>query len=182
MMKQVKLSNNIKTLVKTRHFKFTVIIAAATLVTVSLLLNLFTYGISFVRYYGSGMEPALSSGQVLLVQRTNRVSQGDIVAFYYNNKVLVRRVIAEGGDTLQIDSSGTVSVNGEVLDEPYAESKSLGQCNIDFPYIVNADSFFVMGDSRAVAMDSRLKEIGTISTDRIIGRVVFSIIPFKSVG
>ncbi|MCC8161473.1 MAG: signal peptidase I [Oscillospiraceae bacterium] len=173
---------SIKTLVKTRHFKITPSIAAATLVTVSLLLNLFTYGISFVRYYGSGMEPALSSGQVLLVQRTSRVSEGDIIAFYYNNKVLVRRVICTGGSRVSINSSGTVSVNGAELDEPYVESKSLGQCSIDFPFDVPADSFFVMGDSRAVAMDSRLKEIGTISADRIIGRVVFSIIPFKSVG
>ncbi len=175
------LLKSIKSLTKTRYFRTTAAITAATVIAISLLLNLFTYGISFVRYYGSGMEPALEGGQVLLVQRTSRVSQGDIIAFYYNNKVLVRRVICTGGGQVSIDKSGTVSVNGEELPEPYITEKSIGQCSISFPFSVPSDNVFVMGDNRAVSMDSRLQEIGAISSDRIIGKVVLSVIPLKGV-
>lgn len=150
-----------------------IIVTAALLTTAILLLNLFTYLLHVVRYYGDGMEPTLSSGQTLLVLRTTKVSEGDVIAFYYNNKVLVRRVICTGGSRVTVEKDGTVSVNGEALEEPYVEEKSIGQCNLEFPYYVPLNSVFVMGDNRSIAMDSRLEEIGVISEDRIIGKVLF---------
>ena len=150
-------------------------------VTASLLLNLFTFVLPVVRYYGESMSPTLTDGQILVVNKMARIDSGDIVAFYYNNKVIVRRVVAVGNDQVSIDVFGAVSVNGQALEEPYVQNKTLGQCNIDFPYGVPADSLFVLGDNRDVAMDSRLGEIGAVTRDRLIGKVVFSIYPFRSI-
>ena len=141
---------------------------------VVLMLNILTYMVSVVRYYGDGMEPALKGGQVLLINKISDVSEGDIIAFYYNNKVLVRRVICEGGKTLSISQDGVVTVNGAVLEEPYMDKASIGQCDITFPYMVIRNHVFVMGDQREIAMDSRLKAIGVIPEDNIIGKVMFA--------
>jgi len=145
------------------------------LVVVLIILNLFTSFFAVVRYYGDGMEPNISDNQILLILKTDTLSAGDIAAFYYNNKALVRRVVATGGQQVSIDETGLVSVNGSPLDEDYISDKSRGQCNIDFPYNVPLHSYFVMGDSRETSMDSRLKEIGTIPEERIIGKVLFII-------
>ena len=134
-----------------------------------------------VRYYGSDMSPALTNGQILIVSKMAKIEEGDIIAFYYNNKVLVRRVIATGSQQVSIDSSGAVSVNGQVLSEDYIQTPALGQCNLSFPYTVPANAFFVLGDDRQTSMDSRLQQIGAISEDRILGKVVFSLNPFRSV-
>ena len=101
--------------------------------------------------------------------------EGDIIAFYYNNQVLVRRVICLGGKQLEISKEGDVRINEVLLNEPYVKEPSLGQCNITFPYNVRTGTVFVMGDNRSVSMDSRLQEIGTIPTDRIIGKVILAI-------
>lgn len=149
-------------------------IVAGVLLAV-LLLNVFTHIFQVVNYNGSGMEPGLKGGQTLILLKTQKVEEGDIIAFYYNNQVLVRRVICGGGKQLEIDSDGTVSVNDAVLEEPYVQAPTLGQCNLTFPYHVRTGTVFVMGDNRAEAMDSRLEEIGTVPTDRIIGKVIFKI-------
>lgn len=151
------------------------------LITVSLLLNLFTFIMPVVKYYGNSMSPTLEDGQILIVNKMSEVNSGDIVAFYYNNKVIVRRVVATGNNQVSIDVFGTVSVNGATLDEPYVENKTLGQCNLDFPYNIPANSFFVLGDNRNIAMDSRLSEIGVVTKDRLLGKVVFSLKPFEVV-
>ncbi len=111
----------------------------------------------------------------------SEIESGDIIAFYYNNKVLVRRVVATGNEQISVDIFGAVSVNGEKLNEPSIENKTLGQCNLDFPYNVPTGAFFVLGDNRDVSMDSRLEEIGVVTDDRLIGKVVFSVKPFGSV-
>jgi len=147
-------------------------ILASVFVLVLILLNLFTFVFSVVRYYGDGMEPSLENRQVLVIRKTDQVKEGDIVAFYYNNKALVRRVICTGGSVINIETSGLVSVNGQRVEEPYVSAPSIGQCNVSFPYSVPVGQVFVMGDNRAIAMDSRLTEIGTISADRLIGKVV----------
>lgn len=121
------------------------------------------------------MEPTLHNNQILIIRKTNRVGPGDMVACYFNNKVLVRRVICEGGNSISIDETGAIKINNELLDEPYVEAPSLGQCNISFPYTVSVGRYFVMGDNREIAMDSRLSEIGTISADRILGKIILVI-------
>ncbi len=154
-------------------FRTALIVAAVFLAAAILLLNLFTHVFPVVRYYGDGMEPSISNGEILLVSKVGSVEEGDIIAFYYNNKVLVRRVICTGGKQLTIEKDGTVSINGAVLEEPYLTQKSIGLCNLQFPYFVPPNTVFVLGDDRAIAMDSRLEEIGTISLDRVIGKVLF---------
>lgn len=158
---------------KIPYLRIALTIIACIVLTIVVLLNVFTHVFSVVRYYGSGMEPSLQDRQVLLVLKTNQVEQGDIAAFYYNNKVLVRRIIASGGTSLVISDIGVVSIDGNVLPEDYVEEPSSGQCNISFPFTVPYDEFFVMGDNRAIAMDSRLKEIGTIPRSRFLGKVIF---------
>lgn len=147
----------------------------ALLAVALILVNLFTHVLQIVRYNGDGMEPNLHSGQTLVLLQTTRVSEGDIIAFYYNNQVLVRRVICCGGSQIDIREDGTVMVDSVEVEEPYLTDKSIGQCTISLPVHVQADAVFVMGDNRAAAMDSRLAEIGTISTERIIGKVIFRI-------
>lgn len=149
-------------------------IMAAVLLAV-LLLNVFTHIFQIVRYNGTGMEPSLKGGQTLVIQKTQKVDQGDVIAFYYNNQILVRRVICTGGNQIEIDQQGVVSVGGKVLSEPYLKNTTLGQCNITFPYHVRTGTVFVMGDNRLEAMDSRLEEIGTVPVDRIIGKVIFQL-------
>ena len=144
-------------------------------IALTILLNLFTHVLGVVQYFGNGMEPSLKNGQTLILKRTENVKEGDIVAFYYNNQLLVRRVICEGGKQISIGKDGSVEINNEPLEEPYVEEASIGQCNITFPHTVAPNSYFVMGDQREIAMDSRLKEIGSISEDRILGKVLFAI-------
>lgn len=150
-------------------------IAVTALILVVVLVNLFTFVFSIVNYYGNGMEPTLQDRQTLVIRKTEQVEEGDMIAFYYNNKALVRRVICAGGKMITIDDAGRVTIDGEPLEEPYVEDPSLGQCNLTFPYNVPAGQYFVMGDNREIAMDSRLSEIGTISSDRILGKVIFVI-------
>jgi signal peptidase I len=127
------------------------------------------------------MSPTLKDGEILIVNKMAEIESGDIIAFYYNNKVIVRRVVATGNTQVSVDVFGTVSVNGKELEEPYAENKTLGQSNQKFPYNVPANSYFVLGDNREIAMDSRLTEIGVVTEDRVLGKVVFSLNDFDSV-
>lgn len=147
---------------------------AALVVVAVLLINLFTHILQVVNYNGTGMEPNLQGGQTLVILKTQKVHEGDMIAFYYNNQVLVRRVICEGGKQLEIDQNGKVSINGIQLEEPYLTETTIGQCNLTFPYHVRSGTVFVMGDNRTTSMDSRLTEIGTIPADRIIGKVIIA--------
>lgn len=154
------------------YAKIALRLAAVLLVVVLLLANLFTHVFMVVRYYGDGMEPSLSDRQLLVLLKTDKVQSGDIIAFYYNNKVLVRRVICEGGHSISLESDGIVTIDGVVLEEPYIQEPSIGQHNISLPYHVPYGHYFVMGDNRSISMDSRLSEIGTVPADRILGRVL----------
>ena len=180
-LKQAKQAEPKENTVRGQIFKRALKIVLIVVVTASLLMNLFTFIMPVVKYYGSSMLPTLDDGQVLIVNKMAEIQSGDIIAFYYNNKVIVRRVVAMGNDHISIDVFGTVSVNGKDLDEPYIDGKTLGQCNLSFPYSVPAKSYFVLGDNRDVAMDSRLTEIGVVTEDRLIGKVVFSLYPFKEI-
>ena len=158
-----------------KYGKIAIELVAILAVVTFLLMNVFTYLLSVVYYYGDSMEPELHSGQTLVVARTQKVSEGDVIAFYYNNKVLVRRVICTGGKYIDIADNGRVSINDELIDEPYVQNPTPGQCDIELPYVVPYGKLFVMGDARDVSMDSRLQVIGCISPDRIIGKVILAI-------
>ncbi len=155
-------------------FRLVLTLFLAAALTVVLLLNLFTHVFSVVQYYGSSMEPTLQDRQVLVFLRTDQVKPGDVTAFYYNNQVLVRRVIAQGGTSIELDDRGLVTVDGTELQEPYLAEASVGLSNISYPFTVPHGELFVMGDNRPVSMDSRLQEIGTIPQNRIIGKLLFS--------
>jgi len=153
-------------------FKVVINLLISALLVAVVALNIFTHVFSVVQYYGDSMQPAIADRQILVVRKTDKVSAGDITAFYFNNKVLVRRIIAEGGTTVDVGSDGTVFLNGTKLDEPYVVNATVGQSNVSFPLTVPYEEFFVMGDNRVVSMDSRLKELGTVPRNRVIGKVV----------
>lgn len=131
---------------------------------------------------GTSMEPTLETGQIIVAVKNAEFERGDIVAFYYNNKVLLKRVIGLSGDRIVIDAEGSVSVNGETLEEPYLSEKSLGQTDIEYPYQVPADKIFVMGDHRATSVDSRTSAVGCISDEFVVGKVIFRIWPANQFG
>lgn len=131
---------------------------------------------------GSSMTPTLHDGQYVVSIKGGAFSTGDVIAFYYNNKVLVKRVIAGPGDWVDIDRYGNVSVNGEELDEPYLTDKALGECDIDLPYQVPDDRYFVMGDHRSTSVDSRSSTIGCVSEEQIVGDIAWRIWPLSEFG
>lgn len=128
-----------------------------------------------LRVVGTSMEPNLNNGQIAVTFKMADLEQGDIVAFYYNNKILIKRVIAMSGDVVSIDKSGNVYVNDELLDEPYLSYKSIGECDITFPYRVPENRIFVMGDNCETSVDSRLSEVGCVSEEMIVGKIIFTI-------
>lgn len=128
---------------------------------------------------GNSMTPTLESGQAVMVLRKQDVQLGDIVAFYHENRILVKRIVAGPGDLLDIDADGLISVNGEVLDEPYIQTPVPKPSDLPEPYHVPDGCIFLMGDNRSSSMNSRLLEIGTVPHDRIIGKVYFRIWPLN---
>lgn len=130
---------------------------------------------------GHNMEPGLQPGDIVVLRKTDDVKSGDVCAFYFNNKLLLRRVIAMEGDKVEIDEKGYVKVNGEFLEEEgYISEHALGQCDIDFPFRVPAGQLFVMGDNRDFALDSRATNFGCIAQDEIFGKPLARIYPFGS--
>ena len=154
-----------------------------TLITVAAVAVLVaTLWLPVLQIYGASMTPTLQDGDIVVSLKTSDFQPGDVVAFYYNNKILVKRVIASSGEWVDIDETGTVSINGEVLDEPYLAEKALGECDIKLPYQVPDEKVFVMGDHRSVSVDSRSSQVGCISQEQIVGKIVFRIWPLSNFG
>lgn len=128
---------------------------------------------------GTSMEPSLSDGDIVVLAKTDNLETGDLCAFYYSNKVLIKRVIAGPGQYLWIDPDGTVHVDGQVLDEPYVAKKALGECDIEMPYQVPENHYFVMGDQRETSIDSRSSVIGCIDEEQIIGKLLCKVWPLN---
>lgn len=131
---------------------------------------------------GASMEPTLKDGQFVVALKNDEFEAGDITAFYYNNKILIKRVIANQGDWVNIDMDGNVFINDILLEEPYIKEKSLGECNIELPYQVPDGKVFVMGDDRAISLDSRTTAVGCISKEQILGQVVLRCWPLNTAG
>ena len=128
---------------------------------------------------GTSMEPTLHNGDIVLLMKTNRFDRGDLCGFTWNNKLLIKRVIGVPGDWIEIDVDGIVYLNGEKLDEPYVKQKALGECDLEFPFQVPQEQYFVIGDMRESSIDSRNTVIGCIPKDQIVGKVFFRIWPFN---
>ena len=130
---------------------------------------------------GTSMEPTLHNGDIVLLMKTTRFERGDLCGFTWNNKLLIKRVVGVPGDWIEIDTDGTVYLNGDKLDEPYVEKKAFGECDLEFPFQVPAEQYFVIGDMRESSIDSRNTLIGCIPKDQIVGKVFFRVWPFKSI-
>lgn len=159
-----------------RSTLFTLVTVAATAVLVA------TLWLPVLQIYGSSMTPALADGEIVISVKSDEYETGDIIAFYYNNKVLVKRVIAVSGQWVDITDDGTVLINEQELDEPYLEEKAFGECDISLPYQVPEGKIFVMGDHRSVSVDSRNSLIGCIDKDQIVGKIVFRVWPQEKIG
>lgn len=129
---------------------------------------------------GTSMEPTLVNGDIVLLTKTVNFDRGELCGFSWNNKLLIKRVIGIPGDWIEIDTDGTVYLNGEKLDEPYAQQLAVGECDLEFPYQVPQEQYFVLGDMRESSIDSRNTLIGCVEKDQIVGRVFFRIWPFKA--
>lgn len=153
-----------------------IVVAAACAVLVSALVC------PVLRIYGHSMNDSLEEGDIVLALRRADFHQGDVIAFYYNNNLLVKRVIGNAGDWIDMDKDGTVFVNGSELDEPYLLEKDYGDTNITYPYQVPDSRIFVMGDNRSVSIDSRNTALGCVSQEQIVGKTIFRIWPLSRFG
>lgn len=155
---------------------FALVTAAAAAVLVAALW------LPVLEIFGSSMTPTLAEGQYVVAVKDNTPQTGDVIAFYYGNKVLVKRCIAGPGAWVDVLEDGTVTVNGEVLDEPYLTNKSYGICDLELPYQVPEGTYFLMGDERETSVDSRHSSVGCIATDQMVGKIVYRVWPFEAFG
>ena len=164
-------------------YRSTIRSTVSILITVAALAILVAnFLIPAFQIYGNSMTPTLTEGEIVLALKGDDYETGQLIAFYYNNKILVKRVIAGPGDWVDIDEEGNTYVNNQLLDEPYVFEKSLGDCNIELPYQVPENRIFVMGDHRSVSVDSRNSSIGCVSQEQIAGKLVFRVWPLPRFG
>ena len=156
--------------------------AAALIVIAAVVVLISNFLLPVLRIYGSSMTPTLVNGNVVVSVRNGDYERGDIIAFYYNNKILVKRVIGLPGEWIDIDETGKVYINDELLEEPYLEETALGECDIELPYQVPEGRYFVMGDHRSVSSVSRNSQVGCVSEEQIVGELVFRIWPLNELG
>ena len=159
-----------------RSTAYTLITVAAAAVLVATLF------LPVLRIYGTSMTPTVADGDILVSVKSGRFDRGDIIAFWFNNKILVKRVIAQPGEWVDIDGEGNVFINREPLDEPYLTEKALGECDLELPYQVPEGRIFVMGDHRATSSDSRSSAVGCVAEEQIVGKLVFRVWPLDKAG
>ena len=173
-LKRVRYRRDYRSALRGTIYTLVTVSALAVLVAVLLL--------PVLRIYGSSMQPTLNEKDIVISLKGSTFETGDIVAFYYNNKILVKRVIANPGDWVDIDENGVVYVNHQQIDEPYVQELSLGDCNIKLPYQVPESKVFVMGDNRDTSIDSRNTSVGCVAEEQLVGKIVFCIWPFNHFG
>ena len=149
-----------------------IVVAAVAALIATLLLPV-------LQIAGTSMEPSLMDGDIVILIKTDRLKTGDLCAFYYSNKILIKRIIGTPGDYLWINPDGTVYLNGTELPEPYVQEKALGECDVEFPMQIIEKNYFMMGDQRETSIDSRSSVIGNIAQDQIIGKIVCKIWPLS---
>ena len=170
-LKRERYKRRFRRLLKSTVSALIVVAAVAALIATLIL--------PVLQIAGTSMEPNLCDGDIVLLVKTDDLETGDLCAFYYSNKILIKRVIGTPGDYIWIESDGTVFLNGEPLDEPYVSEKALGECDVEFPYQVPENNYFVMGDHRETSIDSRSTVIGCIPEDQLIGKIFCKIWPLK---
>lgn len=174
-LERVHYNKRFRRTLRSTIYMLVTVAAVAVLVAVLLL--------PVLQIYGTSMTPTLTEGDIVVsVKGSNDMKSGEILAFYYNNKILVKRVIAQPGDWVDIDDEGNVYVNSELLDEPYLVEKAFGETTIKLPYQVPEKRIFVMGDHRATSVDSRNNAVGCVAEEQIVGKIVFRIWPLSGFG
>ena len=168
---RVNYKTKYRSVLKSTIFMLVVVAAIAVLVA--------TTWLPVLQIYGSSMTPTLNEGEVVVSVKGSSFEQGDLIAFYYGNKILVKRCIATPGQWVDIDEDGNGYVDGNRLNEPYVKEKAFGDCDIKLPYQVPEDRYFCMGDHRETSVDSRNSSVGCISKEQIIGRIFFRVWPFN---
>ena len=151
------------------------------IVVAALAILVATLWLPVLQIFGSSMTPTLEEGQIVVSVKDTELEQGDLVAFYLGNKLLVKRVIAGPADFITIEDDGTVYVNGQKLDEPYITKKALGECDLDFPYQVPESRYFLMGDHRETSVDSRSSTVGCVAEEQIVGRIALCVWPLSKI-
>ena len=173
-LSRVKYKRRYRTVLKSTIYTLITVAAVAVLVA--------TLWLPVLQIYGNSMTPTLQDGAIVFSMKGSDFKQGDIIAFYYNNKILIKRVIAGPGEWVNIDEDGTVYVNDVELEEPYLIEKALGDCNIELPYQVPDGRVFVMGDHRSTSVDSRNTAVGCVAQEQIVGKIMFRVWPIKRLG
>ena len=173
-LSRVKYKRRYHTVLKSTIYSLITVAAVAVLVA--------TLWLPVLQIYGSSMAPTLQDGEIIFTVKTADFEPGDIIAFYYNNKILVKRVICSAGDWVDIDDDGTVYVNDAVLNEPYLAEKALGDTDIELPYQVPDGKIFVMGDHRSTSVDSRNTAVGCVAQEQIVGKIIFRVWPLDRLG
>lgn len=157
-------------------------IAGILTVAAAIAVLLMTRLLMLLQVNGNSMKPTLQDEEIVVLHQTKNIKTGDIIGFYYGGKILLKRAIGSAGDYIDIDEEGNVYVNNEMISEPYLEKKKLGRCELDFPYQVPEGMIFVLGDNRAVSIDSRIKAIGCVEDGQIVGKAAFRAWPFARIG
>ena len=177
LKKELKRENRKK---EYRNVLRNTLIVVVSVAALAVLIS--SFYVTVLRVTGDSMTPTLETGQIVIAQNSQEFEAGEMLAFYYNNKVLVKRVIGSPGDWVNIDANGRVSVNGIELKETYASDLSLEPTDIEFPYQVPENRWFVLGDHRSVSIDSRSSVVGCVTREQLIGKVVFRVFPFDTFG
>ena len=151
-------------------------------IVVSIALIVATLLMPVLQISGSSMIPTFHEGEIVVSLKNANLSNGDIIAFYHGNKILIKRIIAKSSEWVNIDKDGNVYVNNTLIDENYILEKKLGDTDIEFPFQVPEETYFVLGDDRISSVDSRSSEIGTIKSEDIVGKIIFRVWPLKKLG
>lgn len=173
-LKRVRYRRRYQSVLRSTIYTLITVAACAVLVA--------TLWLPVLQIYGTSMTPTLTDGEILFTVKTSDFAPGDIIAFYYNNKILVKRVIARSGEWVDIDEKGNVYIDNQLLEEPYLAEKALGDCNLQLPYQVPDGKVFVMGDHRSTSVDSRSTAVGCVAQEQIVGKIVFRIWPLYRLG
>ena len=173
-LEREKYKKRYKRVLRSTVYILVVVAAVAVLVA--------TIWMPVLQIYGTSMTPTVNEGDIVISIKGSDFKQGELVAFYLGNKILVKRCIAGPGQWVDIDADGNVYVDGKLLDEPYLTEKALGECDIELPYQVPDNRYFCMGDYRSTSLDSRSTTVGCVSEEQIVGKIVFRVWPLPDFG
>lgn len=173
-LKRVRYKSRYRSVLRSTIYSLITVAAIAVLIA--------TLWLPVLQVYGNSMTPTLQNGEIIFTVKMSEFEPGDIISFYYNNKILIKRVIARSGEWVNMDADGNVYVNETLLDEPYLDEKAFGDCNIELPYQVPEGRVFVMGDHRSTSVDSRNSAVGCVAQEQIVGKILFRVWPLEKFG